>query len=248
MILVISDLHLGKHPEWDDEILHDLAICVEANGPETVLFLGDVFDAFIEGSGYTPDPVVKWVHAVESWIKQGTHVRYVMGNHDRWHRSLVRDVTGSAPVRDPILLDFGATRVHLEHGDRAESHGLLTRVGRWLSDQHLVYRTYAGLLPFGGAQRLAASVSRRAASFEANPDTISSLEQHADDVLSSDSVHGVVMGHSHVPTLNSGEHGWYMNTGDWYLGRTFGLIDVEGAKLCRWDGQVTRLLNSVRFE
>ena len=117
MILVVSDLHLGRAPDQDPTILADLADCVAATEPATIIFLGDVFDAFIETPGHIPPEVHAWSAQVQTWRNQGLDIHYLMGNHDRWHRTWVRDRIGRMPVRTHIDLDIEGHRVRLEHGD-----------------------------------------------------------------------------------------------------------------------------------
>ncbi len=251
MILIVSDLHLGKSPGSDPERLDALRACIGAENVSEVIFLGDVFDAFID-SGASPPPVVaQWGHLVRELRREGIRVRYLMGNHDRWHRRFVADSIGEPPIRHAMTIDVESTSIHLEHGDRAQPHPFITRVSRWLSDQSWMQRAYTVALPWGGAQALAARVSRRFASFEPNPFIVSSLREHAlkmvrqrgaggaGSVGSAGGVGGVIMGHCHHAELTdlteeAGRTGWYANSGDWYADRTYVLLGTGRVQVCRW--------------
>ncbi len=241
MILIVSDLHLGKEPDRDAKSLESLAQCIRASGASHVVFLGDVFDAFIESDRHIPTVVRDWAAMADSIQANRITIRYIMGNHDRWHRRYVKSVIGSAPVRDFIALDWAGMKVRLEHGDKAQDHVGMTSLARRVSDQAWAHRLYTTFLPFGAAQALAAAVSKRYASFEANPVAISELTSHARTLCSSGEWSGVVMGHCHHPGLHTfadlgSPTPWYANSGDWYQRRSFLLLDEVRAmiRLCRW--------------
>lgn len=241
MIFIVSDLHLGKSPDTDTESLQELNACIEASGASKVVFLGDVFDAFIESRHRPPFIVQKWGELAAALRDSGIDITYVMGNHDRWHRRFVSDVIGVAPIRGAACIKLGTEAIHLEHGDDGQPHQPATNVARWLSDQPLIYHTYTTLLPFGGAQRLAAAVSRRFASFEPDPSTVQALQHHALRTLESSDAAGVVMGHCHQPGLfdlseKLGRPAWYANSGDWYERRSFVLLpdDPRAVQLGTW--------------
>lgn len=258
MIFIVSDLHLGKHPHRDEESLEDMAACVSAVDPDAIVFLGDVFDAFVESSKAPPAPVAAWAERVRVWQEEGRSIHYLMGNHDRWHRSFVRDMIGEEPIRAGKEWSVGEHRIHMEHGDRAQPHSTMTHLARWLSDQPLVYRLYTLILPFGGAHALAAAVSRRFASFAPDPKTVWALKNHARGISKEHGYDGVIMGHCHQAGLFRFQHGsWYLNTGDWYESRTFVCLDERGAMLCAWQAAGIRELattaipeasNEVRFQ
>lgn len=252
MILVVSDLHLGKDEATDDESLRELASCIRSNSAEHIVFLGDVFDAFIDSGSTPPDAVAKWSDMVRLLRSDDLTVSYVMGNHDRWHRNYVRDLTGAAPVRHHIELKHGGHRIWLEHGDGAPVHGSSTSFARWLSDQPFMYRLYTTLLPFGGAQSLAAAVSKRFSSFEPSPAAVAALKGYAEQIVADQQVDGVLMGHCHQPGVfdltDIRPGAWYMNTGDWYGHRSFILLedgDKASAKLCAWNEGATLELDVI---
>lgn len=86
--LIVADLHLGKEQAFAslgigvpgtvlDETLDRLARCVEMNGAERVLVVGDLLHARL---GTTPEIVER----VAAWRRGiGTAIEVVPGNHDR---------------------------------------------------------------------------------------------------------------------------------------------------------------------
>lgn len=251
MIFIVSDLHLGKRPETDTRSLQELEACIAASEARTVVFLGDVFDAFIESSHRPPESFNTWANLARRLINSGLTLHYVMGNHDRWHRHLVADIIGAPPTRGTKLLDWNGQTVHLEHGDNGQPHRLATRFARWFSDQKWVHSCFTLLLPFGGAQSVAAGVSRHFASFDPNPATVDALRQYAAKTIQSEDSVGIVMGHCHQPGLfdltnDLARKAWYANSGDWFGSRSFVLLadtaqgDIPASvRLCVWkDGDV----------
>jgi UDP-2,3-diacylglucosamine hydrolase len=247
VILVVSDLHLGKDEASDSESIRQLSSCLETIQPVHVIFLGDVFDAFIDAGGEAPEHVHKWARLIEPLVERGCTITYLMGNHDRWHRGYVEKLTGYSPIRRSMSLEWAGQMIQLEHGDFGPKHGGSTSFMRWLSDLSLVHRLYTMVLPMGGAQALAAAVSRRFSSFDPNPAAVKVLSDYAGALVASSGVDGVIMGHCHQPGLFdlSGfkKGAWYLNSGDWYEHRSFIVLGEDAvARLCTWrEGAVVEL-------
>jgi len=239
VLFVVSDLHLGKSPDTDAERLRALEACIASEETSVVVFLGDVFDAFIESRARVPAIVDAWGQLAGRLLAQGCTIHYVMGNHDRWHRSYVSGIIGQAPIRHVLHLDREGVRLHLEHGDRGHQHNAVTRFGRWLSDLRWIHRLYTRMLPFGGAQKLAAAVSRRFASFEPDTHIIGGLQTYARQTLRTGTASGIILGHCHQMGLQdlsaqTGRASWYANSGDWYADRSYVLIGQGQVRVCAW--------------
>ncbi len=111
------DLHLGKDISSDQDSLTQLAACLESTRPDHLIFLGDVFDAFIDTGKQPPSVVEEWASRIKPLLSGGCRVTYLMGNHDRWHRGYIEQLTGNAPIRRSMLLDWAGQHIQLEHGD-----------------------------------------------------------------------------------------------------------------------------------
>lgn len=252
MILVVSDLHLGKSDQRDKTSLTELKDCINHYSPELrhVIFLGDTFDAFIEYPKYIPAAVNQWTDFVRGFQASGLTITYVAGNHDRWHRGYIKGVLGREVQREAFQLNLGRHRISFEHGDRADSVSPLVRFARSVSDSKLMLKLFTAFLPFGGGQWIASQVSRRFAGFEPNRKTVKALEIHAEKLLQSDSCNVVVMGHCHQASFSRSENGTYINTGDWFEGRTFALIGSEANPrlvLAKWTGESSKILSEELF-
>ncbi len=197
----------------------------------SVVFLGDTFDAFVEYLGRIPAPVQEWSILVHDLLAQNVEVTYFAGNHDRWHRGFVSNLLRRPVARKPQVTTIGDRTIWMEHGDQADRHSRLVQLGRVVSDNSIAYKLLTWLLPYGGGQLLASQVSRHFAGFEPNLKTVSALQGHAHALLRDKKCDVVIMGHCHRAGMEITDFGTYVNTGDWYKGRTFATIDPENG--CR---------------
>ncbi|NNF03730.1 MAG: hypothetical protein HKN17_04615 [Rhodothermales bacterium] len=235
MLFIVSDLHLGRRPDEDTAILGDLSACVErvvetSGSPAhlEVVFLGDVFDAYVDYAGYRPPNLERWTALVEDLRSRGISVSYHAGNHDRWHRGTICELIGITPLRDADVRETPAGRVLLTHGDRQDAHGRLTGLVRGISGAAWAHRAYALVLPARLGNSMAAAVSRRYAHTDASDRSVEALRDAAFDWLEGGRADVVVLGHCHRAELSEHAGGVYLNTGDWYVSRSFGLVDASG--------------------
>jgi UDP-2,3-diacylglucosamine hydrolase len=298
VILILSDLHLGKVPASDKQSLGDLRACIEFLKPQLkqVVFLGDTFDAFIEYPGRLPQPVRLWTSLANELIEIGIDVTYFAGNHDRWHLSHIQTILNVPVFRLPKQIIWRSKRVWLEHGDLVANHAPTVRFLRYISDRPWAYSLYRTFLPFGLGHVLASEVSRKLASFEPDPLTVEALRSHAESLITNNKSDLVVMGHCHFASLESipapaqhsgpesipapAQHsgpesipsparhsgpdsrpdsiaapetsekdqqkGLYVNTGDWYEGRTFVTL-TDRVRLNRWTSNKLISVSEVIF-
>jgi len=108
-------------------------------------------------------------------------------------------------------------------------------------------RLYRALLPANVGIGLAQWVSRRLHERDQDPRTPGILRAQAQSLLHRDRLDGVVLAHSHVPTLQDDGGGVYANTGNWYEQRTFARLDGDGLHLQRWNGSRTQDIESVQL-
>lgn len=258
MILVVSDLHLGKVPRGDEQSLAELRNCVESLKADIskIVFLGDTFDAFVEYPGHIPHPVSLWTQTARELQREGVEILYFSGNHDRWHLNHIPHALNIAVHRTPKEMSWDRRRIWMEHGDCAAIHRPIVRFMRYVSDRVWAYRLYRTLLPFGTGHWLSATVSRRFANFSPDPSTVAALKSYAKKLILENKLDLVIMGHCHSPSLErfdrtdskpnsmnspvyqesdstDTDSGIYANTGDWYEARTFVTIS-DRVRLMRW--------------
>ncbi len=266
MILVVSDLHLGKVPAGDERSLADLRSCIDFLKPEIsqVVFLGDTFDAFIEYPGRLPRPVGLWTSWANELQQEGIEVAYFAGNHDRWHINHINKALDIPVERAPKQIHWQSNCVWMEHGDLVADHSPMVRFLRYVSDHKWAYLLYRTFLPFGMGHRLAAEVSRKLANFSPDPKTEKALKSRAEALLAGGAADVVIMGHCHSSLLkrysgpetsvggdetgsNRRKSGIYVNTGDWYEGRTFVTLS-DRARLLRWTSNRAEIIGEEIFK
>ncbi len=215
-------------------------------GPPTVVFLGDTFDAFVDAPRRMPPVALPWIGLVDEIRALGAAVRFFSGNHDRWHAGNLERRAGVTPDRGPAYLPHPSAKVLASHGDEADALPAHERLIKRLSDTRLAHLAYRTALPFGAAQRIAAWASVRLASPGAGPgdgdedsgasqeQTVTALRRSAASHIQNGGATVVVYGHAHRAELAVLECGTYLNTGDWYRNRTYGVLSGTHVRLARW--------------
>lgn len=255
MTLFFSDVHLGREPEGDRERLATILACVryELNGrgnsllddgaeQPSIIFLGDTFDAFVDTPRRMPPIAHAWMDLVKELRNLGAAVRFFSGNHDRWHAGNLERHAGIRPDRGPAYLPHPRAKVLVSHGDEADHLPPHERFIKWLSDTRAAHAAYRTVLPFGAAQRVAAWASARLATVgpgdaratASHEQTVNALRRSAMGYLEKKRAQVVVYGHAHRAELTAMHDGLYLNTGDWYLSRTYGVLAGTHARLVRW--------------
>ncbi len=235
MTLIFSDLHLGRSPEHDPDMIRDLESCVEShNGVREVIILGDLFDAYLEYPGSIPMVVETIMPLFRTFQERGIEIHYHVGNHDLWHLDYFLSQVGVQLHIKPVRRTLFDARVFFSHGDEEDPGEGLSRLVHVIIRHPFSYRLYRTILPARWGQALPKWVSRRFASSESKPTTVRSLRKAAESILKSDDVDVVVFGHSHRATKIDTQHGTYVNTGSWWIERSFAGIDTSGIRLDRW--------------
>ncbi|MDA1029614.1 MAG: metallophosphoesterase [Bacteroidetes bacterium] len=266
MILVVSDLHLGKVSSSDEQSLSEFRNCIGSLKTEIskIVFLGDTFDAFIEYPGHIPEPVTLWTKMALELQNDGLEIVYFSGNHDRWHLEHIPRALNIPVLRSPRQISRGKHRIWMEHGDCVANHSPVVRFLRYVSDRAWAYRLYRTFLPFGAGHWLSAAVSRRFSNYSPEPSTVAALKSHARKLILENKSDLVIMGHCHTSSLqrfdrldskpnqsntpghgesnsNDTGSGIYANTGDWYEARTFVTIS-DRVRLLRWSENRVELI------
>lgn len=246
MIFFVSDMHFGRSdPAAQRRSETALVACLRAHEDriDALYLVGDVFDHYIEYASLAPKGVVRFLGLLAEWTDRGVPVTYLVGNHDPWHRDYFETELGVRMVYDDLHEPLMGHHVYLAHGDAA-SADLHVRL-RGLLRHRLPVALYRALLPADAGLRLARWVSRRFADDIADPAIIEALRMHAQKMLVETDADLVIMGHSHHPELLSALGGLYLNTGSWHHTQSFGVLDSDGVRLLRWNGQGTDEIDSV---
>jgi UDP-2,3-diacylglucosamine hydrolase len=245
-------MHFGRSgdPAAERSTEADLLRCLDAHADDLahLYLVGDVFDAFIEYDRLVPKGFVRFQGRLASLTDRGVPVTYLLGNHDPWHDDYFEAELGVEIVADQCEHTHYGRRVFCAHGDHlaGAAGGLTTQLRRLLRAPACV-RLYRTLLPANTGVRLAQWVSRSMHDRSPDPALVDALADRGHALLQRHDTDLVVMGHCHVPCLDTSPSGTYLNTGTWFADRTFATLDESGARLLRWNGSRAEIIESTDF-
>jgi UDP-2,3-diacylglucosamine hydrolase len=111
---LISDLHLQASETATFEAWRDYM----ANTPaDAVLILGDLFEVWVGDDAVDQDPFLSACADVLHQTAQKRHLAFMPGNRDFLVGLDYLGRCGVKPLTDPTLLELGAQRILLTHGD-----------------------------------------------------------------------------------------------------------------------------------
>ena len=133
--LFISDVHLGSRHAKTEYLLEFLKQVKRHTHLESLYIVGDFVDGWkLKRSWYWTDECSLILRKVLSFVKEGTRVYCVAGNHDEFLREFIHDFPtmefGSIQIGDEFIHETADGR-HLlvVHGDRFD---LVTKYAKWL--------------------------------------------------------------------------------------------------------------------
>jgi UDP-2,3-diacylglucosamine hydrolase len=111
---LISDLHLQACETATFEAWRDYMARTPA---QAVLILGDLFEVWVGDDAAAQDPFLQNCAEVLRDTAQRTHVAFMPGNRDFLVGPGFLNGCGVHALNDPSVLEFGAQRILLSHGD-----------------------------------------------------------------------------------------------------------------------------------
>jgi len=233
----ISDVHLGlETPEREAaKQKRLLAFFDQAAADASWLFiLGDLFDAWIEYRTVIPKGFHRVLSKLHDLTDAGVKVHYLVGNHDFWTRDYFSRELGINLHNESFDIELDGLKIHLHHGDGLDprDHGyrflrkvLRNRFSIWL---------FSWLHPDLGVA-LAKSSSKSSRSYTSAKEYAGGdgMRVYAAGLLS-DGTDIVIMGHRHVPHLETIGAGTYVNLGDWIMHNTYAVLADGGISLHEW--------------
>ena len=239
-LYIVADVHLGsqileRQETLEASITRFLAMLADEDAD--LLFLGDLFDAWVEYPNHVLTHSLHFCEALRARRARGQRTIFVHGNHDPWHRNYFEEVLGIERMGDAWMDSrFGRT-VFFSHGDMAV-RGRWKRLAHRLTRSHLALSLYTLCLPEHLGRRLAEHVSRRISSANINEDLATRMQQWSLNYLEGHSmVDAVSVGHAHKAWLISSSDGVSMNPGAWIVQRCFGRLSASGLELWDWADQ-----------
>jgi len=238
---VIADTHIGVVPTAVDRSLLawlDVRLEEARRGvPLSLLIDGDLFEFWFEWRTVIPRPAFRILAVLAALHDAGVPILWIAGNHDCWGGDVIRNDVGAVYHVGPWTGSIAGWHARVEHGD-----GLRVREDRRYRALRSVLRNPIAMrafrwLPPDVATRLAFGSSHASRTTRAR-DGGAGLRRVALDYLAApDAPELVILGHSHVETLERAPSGGiYANPGSWLGEPTFLRIVPERIELRRWTG------------
>ena len=233
---IMSDAHLGFAGADVERAVVSFLRHVSSHAGSLVVN-GDLFEFWFEWRTVIPRQGFRAVAALADVVDAGVPVLMIAGNHDCWGGEVLRKDVGVDYRFGPIVTEVAGWRTHIEHGDglrprEDRRYRLLRRVLR----NRFAIRSFRWLHP-DLATPIATGSSHASRTYVAR-DHGRGLREAAERISAADSsLDLIVLGHSHVPTLERLPHGTaYGNPGSWLDAPRFLRITEDRVALRRWDG------------
>lgn len=239
MTIFVSDTHFGRGPGRDDRTSErELIACIrKARSKLDALYLvGDIFEHYVEYAHVVPKGFVRFQALLGELTDAGVPVKYIVGNHDPWHRDYFASELGVQVIYDHVVEPLHGLNVYVAHGDGLGSEAGMYPYLKPVLRHPIPVALYRGILPSDLGMRLAKWYSRTFRSESVNEVRTRSLRHAALELLDGNPYDLVVMGHSHVAEVSVTQGGAYVNCGCWYSDRTLAVLDANGPSLKQWNG------------
>jgi UDP-2,3-diacylglucosamine hydrolase len=238
-VYVASDMHLGAvPPEREGQLVRWLEFAAER--ASRIVINGDLFDFWFEYRHAIPRGHTRILGALARAVDAGVPILLMGGNHDWWGGSYLREEVGVEFRQDPVVVELAGRRTLVAHGDGLGPGDLGYRMLRLMLRGRLTRWAFRWMHPDLGA-RIARAVSQTAQRYgepsEAEKTRAACLREWAiRKIREEPALELVILGHSHIPTVEEVEPGrFYVNAGDWIRRMTYVIVEREGPpKLERW--------------
>lgn len=233
-ITFLSDAHLGatirSAQPRDDALRSFLEELPEKT--DRIVFLGDMFDFWIEYDGWIRPELRPFVHVLEALSYAGVRLDYVPGNHDFSIESVLKK-TCNVTIHPPCIeFRLFGKRFFASHGDRLTDTGCHHRILRRILWHPANLRLYKRL-PRSSAIRLAlwfSALSRNSKDCATQIHSSDAMRRIGLSLLQS-GYDGVVLAHTHMADTTQWNGGQYCNTGQWLHRYTYVTLDRQGLML-----------------
>ena len=233
-ITFLSDAHLGATIRGA-QLREDALRSFFEDLPEKtdrIVFLGDMFDFWIEYDGWIRPELRFFVHALEVLFHTGIRLDYVPGNHDFSVEAALKR-TCNVTIHPPCIeFRLFGKRFFASHGDRltdtARHHRILRRM-LWHPGNLRLYKR----LSRSTAIRLALwfSALSRNAKDDATQVRSSKIMREIGLSLLRNGYDGVILAHTHKADTLRWNGRQYCNTGQWLHRYTYVTLDRNGLML-----------------
>jgi UDP-2,3-diacylglucosamine pyrophosphatase LpxH len=223
----ISDVHLGGRFANTGLLLEFLKEIREKK-PENLYLVGDFIDGWkLKRNWYWDNNATLVIRKILSFVKHGTKVYYVAGNHDEFLRTFISDFhldLGNIYIADEFIhIAPDGSKNLVIHGDRFDTAiRFMMKYAKWLCTlgdigYGLLIRLNSAVnwfrrqfgFPYWSLSKAVKSSVKTAGNF------VGGFETLLADYAKERECAGVICGHIHTPALKSLNGINYYNCGDW---------------------------------
>lgn len=241
-VYFISDAHLRMFdgdPETENMLLR---VFNEVGTKGSHLYIvGDLFDFWFEYKFAIPAAYLKVIAGLLDLTRAGVKVVYIPGNHDFWMKDYLHREASVELVHldrkgragEGIEVSHFGKRIYITHGDGLRHDDYGYRFIKKLFRNRLCIWLYSQL-PVNIAYRLAMRSSKASRDYTTNrkkSDTTDYIEFARKKVA--EGYDAVVMGHVHIPQIEDLGGGLYINTGEFFEGYSYVVLDGAGWRMCK---------------
>ncbi len=235
----LSDVHLGaftqeKETEVENSLLSLVDYCCRYK--IKIYILGDLFDYWMEypKKDFVPTVGQKVLKAFKKHNQECIATTFITGNHDNWTYGYFEEL-GFDVERNYRIISPNGYNTLLMHGDGrfGTSDDLLRPLFHGILRNQKFVKSFQTLLP----PNVGINVMRKFSGFSKINDrrTPIPLNNHAKRILKEKDIDVVLMGHDHIPRVETFEHGTYINLGTFFHHKTLAIYNNKDYQLVRWN-------------
>ncbi len=239
-IYFAADFHLGVPTaeaslarerliiQWLDSIRHDA---------HAIYLLGDIFDFWFEYRYTVPKGFVRLLGKLAELRDGGIEVIFFTGNHDMWMFDYFPAELGIPVIRKPMLLEVGAHRFHIGHGDGLGPGDNTYKILKKFFDSRICQWLFARIHPNLGIHIAQAWSKRSRIANNEKGETFNKEEEeylwvYCNEVEALQHHDFYIFGHRHLPLdLKVGGNSRYINVGEWVNFKTYAVYDGTNVEL-----------------
>lgn len=233
--IFFSDVHIEASPTPRMARIEKFLKEVVSQYPN-VFILGDLFDVWPGSRSFQFKTYDPYLNILKNYRDRGAKILYIEGNHDFKLGKKFSDRYGIEIVEDEIMRQFGEYKVHLSHGDLANTRDLSYLKLRKLLRRPWLHALLNGL-PSAWVHQLGHVWSTQSRKRHVRDEAVLKRIQHtyreaAGKICERSGADISIMGHTHIPDdfafIQSGRNCRYLNTGDWF--KNFTYVEFDGAQ------------------
>jgi len=234
----ISDVHLGAFDTFtevkiEEELISLITYCCENN--IKIYVLGDLFDYWMEypKKNYVPKVGQNVLKAFQKHNAECGSTIFNTGNHDNWTYGYFEEMGFDVECNYRIIKKNGYNTL-LMHGDGrfGKSDDLLRPFFHGILRSKYFVKLFQAILPPSSGLKVMKKFSGFSKMNERR--TPIPLNKHAKRILRDKDIDYILMGHDHIPRVETFEHGTYINLGTFFHHKTLVVYNNDEFKLVKW--------------